>query len=130
MGKEIRPAVVEALTQDYTERVIRRDPRGKGPIKAFDVKTKEYVFDFTPGKPGFGANWKTGVVTTVAFGEQADRHGIKMGWKIVKLDDSTYSESKLNALIADSRTYSVTFSVQDVPETVTVYLPIIDENGV
>merc|ERR1712232_302606 len=90
----------------------------------------EYVFDFTPGKLGLVANWETGVVTEVSPGEQADRHGIKAGWKIVKLDDSTYSESNLDALIAGSRTYSVTFSMQEVPETVTVYLPIIDKNGV
>lgn len=67
---------------------------------------------FEPGSIGIGVNSASGVVTEVDPGSQADRLGVKAGWQFYMLEDTTYSESQLPALVAGNRNYSVTFKTK------------------
>merc|ERR1712100_314517 len=63
---------------------------------------------FEPG--GIGVRYAgDGVVTNVASGGQAERLGVMKGWQFHTLENTAYSEDRLDELMAGKKNYSVTF---------------------
>ena len=54
-------------------------------------------------------DWKVGVVSAVVKGSQAQKHGVKPGWKMVKVEHKSYKESILDSYIAKKRPFTITF---------------------
>jgi len=69
---------------------------------------KEVVRTFQPGALGVAADYERGEVGQVNAG-QCLRHGVQMGWFFHKLDGQPYSEDLLDAKVAGTSAYEVTF---------------------
>lgn len=69
---------------------------------------KEVVRTFQPGPLGVAADYERGEVGQVNAG-QCLRHGVQMGWFFHKLDGQPYSEDLLDAKVAGTSAYEVTF---------------------
>jgi hypothetical protein len=66
---------------------------------------------FHPGKLGIKANWKTGEVEEISENGQAEKFGLEVGWKIVKINDEDYSEELLDEKTAGQSDYTITFHI-------------------
>jgi len=84
--------------------------RGKLPWQGFVGEAAEVVVTFQPGPVGITLNNHTEyAVDQIAEGSQAQRLGVKEGWKAHRLDGRQFSFQKLTQLIAGSSDYTITF---------------------
>jgi len=62
------------------------------------------------GKLGMTCDWDSGLVEEMNEKGQSWKKGVRAGWKIHLINDSPYSEARLDACIAGKGSYDLTFS--------------------
>merc|ERR1712232_702742 len=87
------------------------------PEEANPTEEEDKVVVFEPGKIALRGEWGSGTVTIVHPGGQAERAGVKKGWRILTLNDAPYSEAELDALIARNEGFRATFKIQEARAT-------------
>jgi len=69
--------------------------------------TKAKQVFFKPGRIGLGADWNSGLVTSVADGGQAKRVGVRAGMRILSVASKPFSENAMDAAMVGSSDYEV-----------------------
>lgn len=59
-------------------------------------------------------NWKAGIVYRALEGGQAQKLGVKKGWKILKVDGKPYSKWAIDDCIEKGQSFSITFETDKV----------------
>ena len=75
----------------------------------------ERTIQFQPGKLGIASkDWENGYISTIIKGGQAENLGVKVHWKLLKIDGYSYSETTLDDYLAKNQPFSITFGVSKV----------------
>lgn len=83
---------------------------------------------FKPGPLGMSVRWGEGVVTNMDQGSQAEKLGVKVGWKLLKVGNDEYTERFLDKYIAEKKPFSITFNTDPNPVTF-VYIDEIHKHN-
>jgi transcription initiation factor TFIID TATA-box-binding protein len=75
----------------------------------------ELTATFMPGDTGISADWDRGKVIHVAEGSQANREGVTLGMKMIRINGYDYSKVLLDRCAAGREAYQVTFA-KDSPD--------------
>merc|ERR1719300_1008079 len=84
--------------------------------KQIHSMTGEKTIKFKPGSLGMSVRWGEGVVTNMDQGLQAEKLGVKVGWKLIKVGNDEYTERFLDKYIAENKPFSITFNTNPNPE--------------
>jgi len=72
-----------------------------------EVGTKEAVFE--PGKLGLQLDSSTGVVTEIVPNGQAERLGVREGWRLDELEDEGFTPARLQDLLQGKSNFTISF---------------------
>lgn len=100
------------VVPEHALRVTLRVSSPSGEVEATMHKNESHFVDvsFVPGSLGLGADWDSGQITAVNPG-QAEQRGVMVGWVCHKVAGQPYSESLLDAKVAGTHPYIVTFAL-------------------
>jgi hypothetical protein len=75
-----------------------------------DIQGELVTFEVSPGRFGVSFDEDSGLITEVDAGEQADRLGVKPGWKMIMIDGLPWRDELLKQKLASFMPYRITFS--------------------
>ena len=69
-----------------------------------------YIYFFKPGPLGIlSYDLEFGIVTNLVPDSQAERKGVGIGWRMIKIDDRRYSKGLLKQKARGDEKYTITF---------------------
>ena len=117
---------------EWLEKADPVDTRGASGSADFSTRFREdeKVLTFYPGHTGFRPNWNSGLITHVKAESQADKLGVKVGWRIMQIDGQPFSGAFLVNRINCGSWYALTFRTgSQEPYTIETKQVITETNS-